>query len=169
MTDGESIVAQPPQVSQVIDPAAAANLRLQCQINYYEGERDGNRGLYQNVKVAQLVTAASVPILTAVPAVRLDQPWIIAALGATVVVLEGFQQLKGYHDNWLRFAQTAEALKREKYLHLARAGPYAHARNGYRLLEERVERIVSGETGTWAAEERQDQTRPQAPAKDGSP
>lgn len=105
-------MAQPPQVSQVIDPAAAAKLRLQCQINYYEGERDGNRGLYQSVKVAQLVTAATVPILTAVPAVRVEQPWIIAALGAAVVALEGFQQMKGYHDNLLRFAQNAEALKR---------------------------------------------------------
>jgi hypothetical protein len=122
--------------------------------------------LYQSVKVAQLVMAALVPILTAVETVRVDESWIIAALGAAVVVLEGFQQLKGYHDNWLRFAQTAEALKREKYLHLVQAGPYAHARNGYRLLEERVERVVSGETGTWAAEETRDQTRPQVPAKD---
>jgi hypothetical protein len=159
-------MAQPPQVNRAIDPAAAAKLRLESQLNWYERQRDGNRDWYQGIKVAQLVTAAGVPILTTVATVRVDQSWIIAALGAAVVVLEGFQQLKGYHDNWLRFAQTAEALKREKYLHLVQAGPYAHARNGYRLLEERVERIVSGETGTWAAEETQDQTRPHVPAKD---
>ena len=52
-------------------------------------------------------------------------PAIPAALGALIVVLEGVQQLNQYQQNWSAYRSTCEALKHEKYLFLAHAGPYA--------------------------------------------
>ena len=49
---------------------------------------------------------------------------------------------------------TAEALKRERSLCLARAGPYANAERPDAVLAQRVERIVSQEYGAWADTQR---------------
>jgi len=40
-----------------------------------------------------------------------------------VVVFEGFQQLYQLQQNWVGYRATAESLKHEKYLCVARAGP----------------------------------------------
>jgi hypothetical protein len=47
--------------------------------------------------------------------------WVPGALGAVVVVVEGFQQLNQYQQLWTSYRSTAEALKHEKYLFLGRA------------------------------------------------
>jgi Protein of unknown function (DUF4231) len=51
----------------------------------------------------------------------------------------------------LDYRSSAEALKHEKYLFLASAGPYAAAENPRALLAERVESMVSQEHAKWAA------------------
>lgn len=56
-------------------------------------------------------------------------PLLIAALGVSVVVLEGVQHLNQYQKTWLDYRSTAEALKHEKFLSLADAGPYVGARD----------------------------------------
>jgi hypothetical protein len=38
-------------------------------------------------------------------------------------------QMNQYHSNWITYRSTAEALKREKHLFLATAGPYGAAEN----------------------------------------
>src|SRR5262245_32548333 len=54
------------------------------------------------------------------------------------------------HSNWITYRSTAEALKREKHLFLATAGPYG-AENPHSLLAERVESLVSQEHAKWAS------------------
>ena len=49
---------------------------------------------------------------------------------------------------------TAQALMRERSLCLAGAGPYANADRPVALLAQRVERIVSQESGAWADTQR---------------
>jgi hypothetical protein len=76
------------------------------------------------------------------------------ALGAVVVVLEGLQQLFQFQQNWIAYRVTAQALTRERSLCLAGAGPYANAERPVALLAQRVERIVSQESGAWADTQR---------------
>jgi uncharacterized protein DUF4231 len=66
-------------------------------------------------------------------------------------VCEGLQQLNQYQANWISYRSTSEALKHEKFLFLATAGPYAVALDPRVLLAERVESLVSQEHAKWAS------------------
>jgi uncharacterized protein YdeI (BOF family) len=44
-----------------------------------------------------------------------------------------------YHPNWITYRSTCEALKHEKYLYLAKAGPYAAVIDAHVFLAERIE------------------------------
>jgi Protein of unknown function (DUF4231) len=77
--------------------------------------------------------------------------WIVGGLGVLIAVIEGLQQLNQYHANWIAYRSTSEALKHEKFLFLATAGPYAAAIDPRVLLAERIESLVSQEHAKWAS------------------
>jgi Protein of unknown function (DUF4231) len=66
-------------------------------------------------------------------------------------VIEGIQQVYQFHANWLSYRATCEGLKREKFLYLAKAGPYASATDSDVLLAERVEALISEENTKWVS------------------
>jgi hypothetical protein len=72
-------------------------------------------------------------------------------LGVRIAILEGLQQLHQYHANWIGYRATCEALRHEKFLFLAKAGPYTAASDPRALLAERVESLVSQENTKWTA------------------
>jgi hypothetical protein len=94
------------------------------------------------------VLAALVPVLAAASGV---DRWILGAMGAAIVVLEGVQQLQQHEQNWITYRSTCEALKHEKYLFQAGAGPYAAALRPEALLADRVEGLVSQEHARWTS------------------
>ena len=124
--------------------------RLEDQLGWYERRSRHNKRWYQWLKVAQIVIAASIPVIAAAGA----SATAAGALGAVVVVLEGLQQLFQFQQNWIAYRVTAQALMRERSLCLAGAGPYANAERPVALLAQRVERIVSQESGAWADTQR---------------
>lgn len=124
--------------------------RLESQLGWYEEKSKHHKRWYQGLKVAQIVIAAAIPVVAAAGA---SAP-VAGALGAVVVVLEGLQQLFRFQENWIAYRVTAEALKREKFLCLAGAGAYAKTDRPDVLLAERVERIVTQESGAWAESQR---------------
>jgi Protein of unknown function (DUF4231) len=103
-----------------------------------------NQRRYRQIKVLQLLAAASVPVAAALSAAH----WVIAALGGVILVLEGLQQLGQYHDTWINYRGTCERLKREKFLFLAEAGDYARP-NSERRLAVRIEGLISQEQVHW--------------------
>ena len=121
--------------------------RLEDQLLWYEGKSSRHVTWYQSLKVAQIVIAAAIPAAVAAGA----SAAVAGALGAVIVVLEGLQQLFQFQQNWISYRTTAEALKHEKFLYLASAGPYREADRLDATLAERVESLVSQETGAWAA------------------
>jgi hypothetical protein len=86
-----------------------------------------------------LIAGALVPFSAGMGA----SAYVTGALGVLIVILEGLQQLNQYQHNWITYRSTCEALKHEKYLYLAKAGPYATAGDVHALLAERVESLVS--------------------------
>ena len=71
----------------------------------------------------QILVAAAIPV-----AAGLEAPmWLVGGAGALIVALEGVQQLQQYQQNWTTYRSTAERLKHEKFLFLARSGAYASA------------------------------------------
>jgi hypothetical protein len=76
---------------------------------------------------------------------------ISAGLGVLIAIIEGLQQLKQYHGNWISYRATAEALKHEQFLYLAKAGPYIAAEHPQSMLAERVESLITQEEGKWVS------------------
>ncbi len=129
--------------------------RLESQIQWYDDRSASNKLWYEVLKATEIVAAAAIPVSVAIYSVS----WLSAGLGALVVVLEGIQQLKQLHATWLTYRSTCESLKHEKYLYLAKAGPYETAGNPHALLAARIEELVSREHAKWVG------AQSQAPSK----
>ena len=130
-------------------------LRLTDQIEWYARRSSSNQFWYKWIKLAQIVLAASIPVLSLV-----ELPWwrwITAVLGGLIVVLEGVQQLWQFNTMWISYRSTAEQLKHEKYLFLAFSGPYTglDTDDALKLLSERGEERVSTEHAKWVNHTRQ--------------
>ena len=119
--------------------------RLEDQLGWYDRKSVYNRRWHMRLKMATLVAAALIPLASGVTA----WPWIAGALGVLVVIFEGAQQLNQFQQHWVSYRSTCEALRHEKYLFLALAGPYATSEHPKRLLAERVESLVSTEHAKW--------------------
>jgi uncharacterized protein DUF4231 len=121
--------------------------RLNGQLDWYERNAKSNQEWFKWLKVLQIVVAAAIPVVAAAGA----SAAVGGGLGGVIVVLEGLQQLFQFQQNWTSYRSTAEALKREKYLYLVGAGPYADPAERDRMLAVSVESLVSDETAKWAA------------------
>src|SRR5215475_14724273 len=95
--------------------------RLEDQISWYSRKSGESQRLYKWLKLLEIAIAAALPVVAAVH----SPVWVTGALAAMVVVLEGAQHLYQFQQNWIIYRSTAEALERERYLLLAKAGPYA--------------------------------------------
>ncbi len=120
---------------------------LRTPLAWYDGKAKHHKDWFHRLKVAQIVIAAAIPVSAGGGA----SAWITGSLGASIVVLEGLQQLFQFQQNWTGYRATAEALKHEKHLYLARADPYANVPREDALLAERVEGLVSQEHSAWSS------------------
>jgi len=121
--------------------------RLEDQINWYDRKSNQNHRVYKWLKIIEIVAAALVPLFAGL---HMPAP-VTGSLGVLIAVLEGLLQLNQYHHNWIAYRSTCESLKHEKYLYLAKAGPYSTAATAHALLAERIESLVSQEHAKWAA------------------
>jgi Protein of unknown function (DUF4231) len=128
--------------------------RLDGQICWYDRKSGTNQRCYKVFKVVVLIVAALIPLLSGVQVPVLWVPvsaWVLGAMGAAIAVIESVQQLYQFHGNWISYRSTCEALRHEKYLYLAKAGPYVTAVDAHAVLAERVESLVSQENAKWAS------------------
>ena len=127
-------------------------VRLEDQIDWYDRKSGHNQQMFKWLKTATIVAAVAIPLCAGLGA---QFAIISGVLGAFIALVEGIQQLNQYQQNWITYRSTCEALKHEKYLFLANAGPYGAAENPKSLLAERVESLVSQEHAKWAATQQQ--------------
>ena len=125
--------------------------RLEDQIGWYERKAQASQRSYKQLKVVELVVAAVIPPLAGLRTSAV----LVSALATAVVVLEGVQHLFQWNERWIAYRSTSEALKHERYLFLASAGPYAASANTAGLLAERVEGVLSQENARWATSQQQ--------------
>ena len=141
-------------------PDNSGYLRLEEEINYYDKESGHAKRMFYRLKTATLALSVSIPVASGFvayyPAIgTLKTSIFTALLGGTIALLEGIQQLKQYHQNWITYRSTAESLKHEKYLYIGKAGPYATANDPHALLTETVESLVSQEHAKWSSVQQQ--------------
>lgn len=101
--------------------------------------------------IAEMVCAVLVPLFAGLGA----PPLYTGLLGVAIVLLQGIQQLNQYQHNWITYRSTCETLKHEKYLYLAKAGPYADVADPLPLLADRIESEISQEHAKWVAAQKQ--------------
>jgi hypothetical protein len=104
---------------------------------------------FKRIKMTEIVSAAIIPFLAASHLPRAAVA--TGVLGVLITVFEGMLQLNQFHENWIRYRSTCEALKHEKYIFLANAAPYSNVDKPRALLAERVESLVSQEHAKWAS------------------
>jgi uncharacterized protein DUF4231 len=143
-------------VIETIEHAGPTWERLTGQIGWYNAKAKSNQQWYKSLKLLQILLGAAVPVVAAANGDKV----ILAALGAGVVVIEAIQQLFQFHRNWIAYRATCEALLREQHLCEAGGGEYAAATDRTALLAERLEAIISRETGEWASLETSSQKKP---------
>ena len=125
--------------------------RMEGQIKWYSQKSAWNQDCFKKLKVAEIIAAALVPFAAGISAPAM----VTGLLGVIVVALEGLQNIYQFQNNWITYRSTAEALKHEKYLWYAQAGPYLNAEHPDALLAERIESLISTENAKWATESEQ--------------
>lgn len=131
-------------------------MRLEDQIGWYDRRSGADQRLYKWLKLVEIVVAAALPVVAATH----SPVAVTGSLAGVIVVLEGSQHLYQFQEHWITYRSTAEALKHERYLYLAAAGPYASG-DRHRQLAERLEGLISQEHAKWAATNLNDHARSQ--------
>ncbi len=129
--------------------------RLEDQITWYDNKSVANQRWHKTLKVTEIIAAAMIPFAAGFGAPLV----LIGGLGVCIVVLEGLQALNQYQQNWITYRSTCEELKHEKYLWLAKAGPYLKADNPDALFAERVESLISREHAKWVSAREQNEQK----------
>jgi Protein of unknown function (DUF4231) len=117
--------------------------RLNDQLQWYDMKSAANQKSYKRARMVEIVLAAFIPVLALTGA-----SWSslgAAFLGAIISIMAAYRALSQSDTLWLQYRNTAEQLKREKYLFLANAGPYSDfetPNEALRFLAERVETIL---------------------------
>jgi hypothetical protein len=125
--------------------------RLEDQIKWYDNKSVSNQRTFRRFKVIEIVAAALIPFLPALPLHSPYSSWATGGLGLLITVIEGLLHLNKYQENWISYRSTCEALRHEKYLYLGKASFYATAQDPHALLAERVESLVSQEHAKWVS------------------
>jgi hypothetical protein len=89
-----------------------------------------------------------IPFLTAIPDVT-GMKYIIGGLGVLITVVAGVLALFQFQERWTEYRATCETLKRERFLFLTRADPYAGA-DGFATFVQRFETLIAKENTSWA-------------------
>ena len=95
--------------------------RLEDQIAWYDGRSLAAQRTFRALKIVQIVVAAAIPVVSLLNPTDAVIP---GALGAAILILEGVQELGMYRQNWQKYRSSCEALRHEKYLYMAGAGPF---------------------------------------------
>ncbi len=116
---------------------------------WYDKAANRNRLCFYFLKSVQLVLAAAIPVFSLLPSLRGVQPILSGISGATLVILEGFQQTFQFQQQWTQYRATWSTLKAEEYLFRAQAGPYKGISGPEASFAERVADLVSSENKAW--------------------
>ncbi len=133
--------------------------RLEDQIAWYDRKSSSNQTWFKWLKIVAIVAAAVIPFSAGFGGPGL----LTGGLGVLIVVFEGLQSLNQFQHQWITYRSTCEELKHEKYLWLAKAGPYAEAKNPDSLLAERIESLISREHAKWVATTEESKERQKQP------
>jgi hypothetical protein len=127
--------------------------RLNDQIRWYGRKSQIAQRWFKALKLAQVIAAALIPLIPVFGIPHSEK--VSAVLGLVILIIETVQQLNQHQQNWISYRSTCEALKHEKYLFQAEAGPYAGSDKPMALLADRIEGLISQEHAKWVSVQEQ--------------
>ena len=122
--------------------------RLDNQRKYYSDKSGFNQRWYRRLRFSTILLAGLLPFVTAYLDFHPFLKVVAGAMGAAIAIIEGIQHLNKYHDNWVNYRRTSEALKREKIMFQTETGVYADGATLPKLVA-RVENILADENQEW--------------------
>ncbi len=121
------------------------------RMKWYDAHAHRAYFLFVGSKAVQIVAAAAIPLL----ALGKVSPYVTAAVGAIVAVAIGLGELLRFHEKWINYRATCEALRDELFLYEAQAGPYARPGASTTQLAERAFGFLGEERRSWLEMARQ--------------
>ena len=135
--------------------------RFQQQLDWMSAKSEKNQVKYRTLRVMTLFCAISVPFLTGYVS---DERWylkvVIGTLGVVIAFSEGLLSLYKYHDNWLTYRNSVNALNREKVMYDTQSGVYYKVSpdDAFRTFVNNVENILANENSLWSANMKENKT-----------
>ncbi len=121
------------------------------RMQWYDAHAHRAYFLFSGSKAVQIIAAAAIPLL----ALGKVSPFVTAAVGALVAVAIGLGELFRFHEKWINYRGTCEALRDELFLYAAQAGPYARPETSASQLAERAFGFLGEERKSWQEMARQ--------------
>ncbi len=124
------------------------NGRYESAMKYYDDRAITNQRGHRFCSIYTLVVSVALtPILILDP--KGAGKIIAAILAPTVAIVTGIASHFQFHENWLSFRATWDALKHELYWRDAQLYEYKEAADRNALFVERVELLISKEGTDW--------------------
>jgi hypothetical protein len=130
--------------------------RVDQQLEWLSSAAARNKSSYQTLRLIQIVLAVFVTVGGSYSTSTSWMPIALAISGALISLGASVESLNGYHDQWLRYRQTTERLRREKLFFLTGSGPYREIRDTteneacFLLFVSRVEALLGEEVDQWS-------------------
>jgi len=123
--------------------------RFLGQVKYYDGKSILNKRLYHGFQILVLILIAAIPSIGTILDTREQIVLFITIAALILLIAQGILSLYGFHEKWINYRTTTEALRREGELFKQQAGDYDEHENPTQLFVERVEELVSQEHRIW--------------------
>lgn len=154
-------------MDNTIDSEKYIQDRVDEQINWYSTMSKRNQRMYKLIKTIEIVFAALIPFLVSFVSSGFNYIKIIVGiLSISITIISGILALYRFQENWIEFRTTAESLKREKFLFLARVNIY-NSDNSLPLFVQRVEDLMSKENTRWLHNMTKKAHAPKSSGKEG--
>ncbi len=121
--------------------------RLDVQIKWYSTKASENKSSFHRSQITIIIIGVLIPVVNIIDFASIEIRMISAILGSIIVGITGIMQLKKYHENWIMYRSTEEAMKKEKYTYENSAGEYAGLSDEEKdkRIVENIESIISNQ------------------------
>jgi hypothetical protein len=124
-------------------------------LNYYDKRANRNRICYRILSIYIIVSSIIIaPVLMLDQVLKGCSRIIATIIAPTVAIATGIASHFGFHENWLNYRATWDALRHELYLRNANIQDYGTSTDRNALFVARVETLISSEGEAWLSRHR---------------
>jgi len=127
--------------------------RYKSAMEFYDKRAASNKKWYRFFSIYVLVSSVAIAPILAFDSVLSHGKAIAAILAPTVALATALASKFHFHEYWLNYRATWDALQHEVQWHTARVGPYKEVPDRNAVFVERVEQLISREGTDWVARE----------------